>query len=107
MGSRRLPIQRPGVLAQRLRLEGDIVVTRVARHYSLGRSMPIFDISPPYSENWTFFTTIRDDAAMLDRGIDTAGGANGRQSARLRRYWQVTGRNQAAAAAAGGYWANT
>ena len=29
----------------------------------------IFDISPPYAENWTFFTIIRDDAAMQDRGI--------------------------------------
>jgi hypothetical protein len=29
----------------------------------------IFDISPPYAENWTFFTAIRDDAVMRRRGV--------------------------------------
>jgi hypothetical protein len=28
----------------------------------------IFDISPPYDENWTFFKTMRDSDAMRDRG---------------------------------------
>jgi len=29
----------------------------------------IFDISPPYDENWEFFTTMRDSKAMEGRGI--------------------------------------
>jgi hypothetical protein len=29
----------------------------------------IFDISPPYHENWAFFTTVRDAAAMQGRGV--------------------------------------
>jgi hypothetical protein len=29
----------------------------------------IFDISPPYNENWAVFTTIRDDAVMRGRGV--------------------------------------
>ena len=29
----------------------------------------IFDISPPYEQNWTFFRTFRDDAAMQGRGL--------------------------------------
>jgi DNA-binding response OmpR family regulator len=29
----------------------------------------IFDISPPYEQNWAFFRTLRDDAAMRDRGL--------------------------------------
>ena len=29
----------------------------------------IFDISPPYDENWTFFTIVRDSAAMQGRGV--------------------------------------
>jgi hypothetical protein len=29
----------------------------------------IFDISPPYHENWAFFTTVRDAAAMHGRGV--------------------------------------
>ena len=29
----------------------------------------IFDISPPYAENWTFFKTLRDDVAMRGRGL--------------------------------------
>ena len=28
----------------------------------------IFDISPPYDENWQFFKTMRDSKAMKDRG---------------------------------------
>ena len=29
----------------------------------------IFDLSPPYDENWTFFKTMRDDKAMIGRGM--------------------------------------
>ncbi len=29
----------------------------------------IFDLSPPYDENWQFFKTMRDDKVMKDRGI--------------------------------------
>src|SRR4026209_2019903 len=29
----------------------------------------IFDLSPPYDENWTFFKTMRDVAAMQTRGV--------------------------------------
>jgi len=29
----------------------------------------IFDISPPYDENWTFFKTMRDAKSMKGRGI--------------------------------------
>jgi DNA-binding response OmpR family regulator len=29
----------------------------------------IFDISPPYEQNWAFFRTLRDDAAMRGRGL--------------------------------------
>ena len=29
----------------------------------------IFDISPPYMENWEFFKTLRDTKAMEDRGL--------------------------------------
>jgi hypothetical protein len=29
----------------------------------------IFDLSPPYDENWTFFKTMRDSNAMKGRGI--------------------------------------
>ena len=29
----------------------------------------IFDISPPYAENWQFFKTLRDDRAMQGRGL--------------------------------------
>jgi DNA-binding response OmpR family regulator len=29
----------------------------------------IFDISPPYEQNWAFFRTFRDDAAMRGRGL--------------------------------------
>jgi hypothetical protein len=29
----------------------------------------IFDLSPPYDENWHFFVTLRDAAAMQGRGI--------------------------------------
>jgi hypothetical protein len=28
----------------------------------------IFDLSPPYDENWTFFKTMRDDQVMNGRG---------------------------------------
>jgi DNA-binding response OmpR family regulator len=29
----------------------------------------IFDISPPYEQNWAFFRTLREDAAMRGRGL--------------------------------------
>jgi DNA-binding response OmpR family regulator len=29
----------------------------------------IFDISPPYDENWKFFKTMRDDRVMNGRGV--------------------------------------
>lgn len=29
----------------------------------------IFDISPPYAENWAFFATVRDHAVMQGRGV--------------------------------------
>src|SRR5580692_4117788 len=29
----------------------------------------IFDISPPYDENWTFFKTMRDAPTMRGRGL--------------------------------------
>ncbi len=29
----------------------------------------IFDISPPYEENWSFFKTLRDNPAMQSRGL--------------------------------------
>jgi hypothetical protein len=29
----------------------------------------IFDLSPPYDENWRFFTTMRDHRAMAGRGM--------------------------------------
>src|SRR5580700_7289017 len=29
----------------------------------------IFDLSPPYDENWTFFKTMRDAKAMKGRGV--------------------------------------
>jgi len=29
----------------------------------------IFDISPPYQQNWAFFATFRDDLAMQGRGL--------------------------------------
>jgi DNA-binding response OmpR family regulator len=29
----------------------------------------IFDISPPYKENWDFFKTLREDKAMESRGL--------------------------------------
>jgi DNA-binding response OmpR family regulator len=29
----------------------------------------IFDISPPYAENWEFFKTLRDGKAMAGRGL--------------------------------------
>ena len=29
----------------------------------------IFDISPPYKENWDFFKTLRDGTAMAGRGL--------------------------------------
>ena len=38
----------------------------------LGEHQPdvvIFDISPPYLENWQFFKTLRDDGAMAGRGL--------------------------------------
>ena len=38
----------------------------------LNRHQPdvvIIDISPPYAENWDFFKTLRDNAAMKGRGL--------------------------------------
>ena len=38
----------------------------------LGEHQPdvvIFDISPPYLENWLFFKTLRDHGAMAGRGL--------------------------------------
>ena len=38
----------------------------------LGRYEPevvVFDISPPYKENWNFFKTLRDAKAMKGRGL--------------------------------------
>jgi DNA-binding response OmpR family regulator len=32
-------------------------------------SIVIFDISPPYQENWEFFKTLRESPAMNDRGV--------------------------------------
>ena len=29
----------------------------------------IFDLSPPYDENWVFFKTMRDSNAMIGRGV--------------------------------------
>lgn len=29
----------------------------------------IFDLSPPYDENWTYFKTMRDDKTMKGRGV--------------------------------------
>ena len=29
----------------------------------------VFDLSPPYDENWTFFKTMRDHKSMVGRGI--------------------------------------
>jgi hypothetical protein len=29
----------------------------------------IFDLSPPYDENWVFFKTMRDDETMRGRGV--------------------------------------
>jgi hypothetical protein len=29
----------------------------------------IFDLSPPYDQNWTFFKTMRDSDAMKGRGV--------------------------------------
>ena len=29
----------------------------------------VFDISPPYRENWAFFKTLRDSSAMKNRGM--------------------------------------
>ena len=29
----------------------------------------IFDLSPPYDENWQYFKTMRDDKAMQGRGV--------------------------------------
>lgn len=29
----------------------------------------IFDLSPPYDENWKYFKTMRDDKAMQGRGV--------------------------------------
>jgi hypothetical protein len=38
----------------------------IARH---NPEVVIFDISPPYDENWRFFKTMRDDARMQGRGV--------------------------------------
>jgi DNA-binding response OmpR family regulator len=45
-------------------------VTDFARY--VGKHRPevvIFDISPPYKENWDFFKTLRDASAMDGRGL--------------------------------------
>lgn len=34
-----------------------------------GPEVVIFDISPPYKENWQFFKKLRDGAAMQGRGL--------------------------------------
>ena len=34
-----------------------------------GPHVVIFDISPPYEQNWAFFRTLREDAAMQGRGL--------------------------------------
>jgi hypothetical protein len=38
----------------------------VARH---NPEVVIFDISPPYDENWKYFGTMRDAPAMIGRGV--------------------------------------
>ncbi len=38
----------------------------VARH---NPEVVIFDISPPYDENWQFFKTMRDASVMIGRGV--------------------------------------
>jgi len=38
----------------------------------LGKHNPevvVFDLSPPYDENWCYFKTMRDDQAMTGRGV--------------------------------------
>lgn len=39
--------------------------TYVAEH---NPEVVIFDVSPPYDQNWTFYKTMRDATAMRDRG---------------------------------------
>ena len=38
----------------------------VAKH---NPEVEVFDISPPYDENWKFYKTIRDSDAMRGRGL--------------------------------------
>jgi hypothetical protein len=40
--------------------------TYVAKH---NPEVVVFDISPPYDENWRFYKTIRDSDAMRGRGL--------------------------------------
>jgi DNA-binding response OmpR family regulator len=47
--------------------KGRIDFARYVRDYD--PQVVIFDISPPYEENWQFFKTLRDDRAMLGRGL--------------------------------------
>jgi DNA-binding response OmpR family regulator len=47
--------------------KGRIDFARYVRHHD--PQVVIFDISPPYEENWQFFKTLRDDGAMQGRGL--------------------------------------
>jgi DNA-binding response OmpR family regulator len=47
--------------------KGRIDFARYMRHHD--PQVVIFDISPPYEENWQFFKTLRDDGAMQGRGL--------------------------------------
>lgn len=40
--------------------------TYVAEH---NPEVVVFDLSPPYDQNWTFYKTMRDARTMRDRGI--------------------------------------
>jgi DNA-binding response OmpR family regulator len=47
--------------------KGAIDFARYVREYK--PEVVIFDISPPYQENWDFFKTLRDGKAMAGRGL--------------------------------------
>ena len=47
--------------------KGNIDFARYLAHHE--PEVVIFDISPPYAENWRFFQTIRDGKAMEGRGL--------------------------------------
>jgi DNA-binding response OmpR family regulator len=70
-------------MVQKILTEGDDVQTLVYVHFAdlkkgivnfdkyVGKHNPevvIFDISPPYDENWQFFKTMRDSEEMKGRG---------------------------------------